>query len=113
VEPSTRTAKIRVEVPNRNGDLRLGMFVMAGFEAGGVQRRTMVPRAAVQAVGERAVVYVPVDGEDGKFAERPVKLGQTGGDFTEVLDGLKPGEKVVTDGSFYLRAEAARSRSGG
>jgi RND family efflux transporter MFP subunit len=113
VEPSTRTAKIRVEVPNRNGDLRLGMFVMASFEASGVQRRTMVPRAAVQAVGERAVVYVPVDGEDGRFTERPVKLGQIGGDFMEVLDGLKPGEKVVTDGSFYLRAEATRSRSGG
>ncbi|MGH7339643.1 MAG: efflux RND transporter periplasmic adaptor subunit, partial [Candidatus Rokuibacteriota bacterium] len=113
VEPSTRTAKIRVEVPNRNGDFRLGMFVTVSFAAGGTQRTTVVPRAAVQAVGERSVVYVPVDGEEGKFVERPVKLGQLGGDFMEVLDGLKPGEKVVTEGSFFLRAEATRARSGG
>lgn len=112
VEPSTRTARIRVEMPNRNGDLRLGMFVTVGFETGG-QPRTVVPRSAVQLVGERAVVYVPVDGEDGRFVERPVALGQVGAGFTEVLKGLKPGEKVVTDGSFFLRAEAARSRSGG
>lgn len=113
VEPSTRTAKVRVEVPNRNGDLRLGMFVSASFETGGTRRRAMVPRAAVQAVGERTVVYVPVDGEEAKFAERPVTLGQRVGDFVEVLEGLKAGEKVVTEGSFFLRAEATRARSGG
>ncbi len=113
VDPSTRTARVRVEVPNRTGDLRLGMFVSASFEDGGAQRRTVVPRVAVQAVGERAVVYVPVDGEEAKFAERPVKLGQRVGDFVEVLEGLKAGEKVVTEGSFFLRAEATRARSGG
>jgi RND family efflux transporter MFP subunit len=113
VEPSTRTAKVRVEVPNRTGDLRLGMFVTVGFEAGAAQRRTVVPRAAVQAVGPRTVVYVPVEGEDGTFVERQVKLGEGGGDLIQVLDGLKPGEKVVTEGSFFLRAEATKVRSGG
>ncbi len=113
VEPATRTAKVRVEVPNRLGHLKLGMFVTVGFESGGAQRTTMVPRAAVQAVGDRTVVYVPVDGEEGKFTERPVKLGERVGDFFKVLEGLKAGEKVVTEGSFFLRAEATKARSGG
>ena len=50
------------------------------------------------------------DGEEGKFTERPVKLGPPMGDAIQVVEGLKPGEKVVTDGSFLLRAEAARTR---
>ena len=113
VDAAARTAKVRVEVPNRNSELRLGMFVTATFQTGTAQRMTLVPHGAVQSVGERTVVYVPVEGEEGKFAERPVKLGQPVGDFVEVLKGLKPGDKVVTDGSFFLRAEATRTRSGG
>ena len=111
VDVSTRTAKVRVEVPNRAGDLRLGMFVTMTFETGASERTTVVPRAAVQIIGERSVVYVPAEGEEGKFVERAVKLGPPAGEFVPVLDGLKPGDKVVTDGSFFLRAEAARTRS--
>src|SRR5213080_886558 len=113
VDAATRTAKVRVEVPNRGGDLRLGMFVTMTFETGAGERTTVVPRAAVQMIGERSVVYVPAEGEEGKFVERAVKLGPPAGEFVPLLDGLKPGDKVVTDGSFFLRAEAARTRSGG
>src|SRR6267143_1462208 len=113
VDAATRTAKVRVEVPNRGGDLRLGMFVTMTFETGAGERTTVVPRAAVQMIGERSVVYVPAEGEEAKFIERVVKLGPPAGNFVAVLDGLKPGDKVVTDGSFFLRAEAARTRSGG
>ena len=111
VDPASRTAKVRVEVPNR-GDLRLGMFVTVSFHGGSGERITLIPRTAVQTIGERAVVYVPSEGEDGKFVERQVKLGASSGDFVQVLEGLKPGDKVVTDGSFFLRAEASRTRSG-
>src|SRR2546425_2742233 len=113
VDPATRTAKVRVEVPNKGGDLRLGMYVTLSFEARAGGRVTLVPRDAVQAVGNRNVVYVLVEGGEGRFAERVVKLGSALGDSFEVLDGLKPGEFVVTAGSFFLRAEAARTRSGG
>jgi len=113
VDATTRTAKVRVEVPNRGGDLRLGMFVTMSIQTGTTERTTVVPRAAVQTIGDRSVVYVPAEGEEGKFVERTVKLGPPAGDFVPVLDGLKPGDNVVTDGSFYLRAEAARTRSGG
>ena len=113
VDAPTRTAKVRVEVPNRGGDLRLGMFVTVSFETGAAERIIVVPRAAVQTLGDRAVVYIPVNGEEGKFIERTVKLGAPIGEFVPVLDGLKAGDKVVTDGSFFLRAEATRTRSGG
>ncbi|SRR5712692_1832262 len=112
VDPATRTAKVRVEVPNRDGQLRLGMFVTLSFQTGSSQRVTLVPRAAIQSVGERTVVYAPVDGEEGKFTERTVKLGTPVGEFVQVLEGLKLGEKVVTEGSFMLRAEAGRTRAG-
>lgn len=113
VDPTTRTAKIRVEVPNPGGNLRLGIFVTMGLETGSSQQVTVVPQAAVQAIGERTVVYTPVEGEGAKFTERAVKLGPSRGNLVQVLEGLKPGEKVVTDGSFFLRSEATRTRSGG
>lgn len=112
VDPATRTAKVRVEVPNPKEDLRLGMYVNVSFESGAGQRRTVIPQRAVQTVGERSVVYVPLENE-GEFEERPVKLGAAMGDRVEVREGLQPGEQVVTDGSFFLRAEATRARSGG
>ena len=106
VDSATRTAKARVEVPNR-GDLKLGMFVsvtIAGFD----QRVVVVPRTAVQTIGERSIVYVALDA--GRFVERPVRLGTPVGEAVAVLSGLQPDERVVTQGSFFLRAEAARSR---
>jgi multidrug efflux pump subunit AcrA (membrane-fusion protein) len=89
------------------------MFVTMGIETASSQRMTVVPQSAVQAVGERMVVYTPVEGDDGRFTERPVKVGPSRGTLVQVLEGLKPGEKVVTAGSFFLRGEAARARSGG
>lgn len=111
VDLATRTAKVRVEVPNRDGALRLGMFVTLTFQVAGAERRVVVPRAAVQVIGDRSVVYV--DAGEGRFVERPVRLGGGDGAIVAVLEGLKAGERVVTDGSFYLRAEAGRTRQGG
>jgi RND family efflux transporter MFP subunit len=113
VDPATRTAKVRVEVPNRDQALRLGMFVTLQFASGSEQRGMLVPRAAVQAVGDRSVVYVAAPDAEGRFIERTVKLGPAVGAFVQIVDGLRPGERVVTEGSFFLRAEATRTRSGG
>jgi RND family efflux transporter MFP subunit len=109
VDMATRTAKVRLEVPNPGGALRFGMFVQATFHTGGGERRTLVPRAAVQSVGARSVVYVRGE-EKGQFIERTVKLGTIVGEYVEVEEGVKAGEHVATEGSFLLRAEAARTR---
>ena len=113
VDGATRTAKVRVEVPNRDLELRLGMYVTVDFQTASGERSVVVPREAVQAIGERSVVYVPVAGDEGRFAERPVKLGSAVGDSVQVLEGVRAGDRVVTTGSFFLRGEAARNRSGG
>jgi len=112
VDPQARTAKARIEVPNSDGRLRLGMYVTVSFTTPGVSA-VVVPRSAVQAIGDRQVVFVPTEGEDGKYIQRQVRLGSPMGDNYAVLSGLKPGETVVTEGSFFLRAEALRNAPGG
>ena len=105
VDPQARTAKARVEVPNADGRLRLGMYVAVTFSGAASSRAVVVPRAAVQAIGDRHVVYIPVKGEEGKFVQRVVRLGAPVGEAYTVLSGIKPGETVVTEGSFFLRGE--------
>jgi multidrug efflux pump subunit AcrA (membrane-fusion protein) len=87
------------------------MYVNMMFAGAGGQRHVVVPRAAVQSMGDHSVVFLPVAGEEGKFLRRKVKLGSASGDSYVVLEGLRAGDTVVTDGSFLLRAEAARSGS--
>jgi len=99
---------VRIEVPNTSGELRLGMYadVMVAGVSGTSARR--VPRNAVQNVGDRTVVYLANLKEPGKFVEREVRLGQTFGDHVEVVSGVQPGDVVVTEGSFFVRAERER-----
>jgi multidrug efflux pump subunit AcrA (membrane-fusion protein) len=73
--------------------------------------RLVVPRAAVQVLADRQVVFIPVEDEEGKFLQRTVKLGDPLGDSGyAVLTGLSPGDRVVTEGSFFLRAESLRNK---
>jgi len=112
VDPQARTAKARIEVPNSEGRLRLGMYVTVSFTTPG-GAAVVVPRSAVQSIGDRQVVFVPVEGEEGKFIQRQIRLGSPVGDNYTVLGGLKPGETIVTEGSFFLRAEVLRNAPGG
>lgn len=113
VDPQTRTAKVRVEIPNPDGLLRLGMYVTLSFTTHRGQRVVVVPHAALQTIGGRQVVFVAVQEEEGKFVQRTVQLGQLAGDFYVVLSGLEPGEVVATEGSFFLRAESLRNAPSG
>jgi cobalt-zinc-cadmium efflux system membrane fusion protein len=108
VSADTRTAKVRIEVPNPSGELRLGMYadvVVAGVSGTSGPR---VPRNAVQNVGDRTVVYLANSKDPGKYVEREVRLGQTSGEQVEVVSGVQPGDVVVTEGSFFVRAERER-----
>ena len=108
VSPDTRTARVRVEVPNPHQDLRLGMY--ADIEVAGAPSRQalMVPSSAVQNVSNRQVVYLANPTETGKFIEREVQLGDTSGGQVEVVSGVQVGDRVVATGSFFLRAERER-----
>jgi RND family efflux transporter MFP subunit len=109
VDPQTRTAKVRVEVPNPDGRLRLGMYVTMSFTTRRGEREVVVPSAAVQTIGERHVVFVAVEEEAGKFVQRTVQIGGRVGDAYTIRSGLQAGEAVATEGSFFLRAESLRN----
>jgi membrane fusion protein, heavy metal efflux system len=109
----TRTAKVRVEVPNTDGALRLGMYMTMAFSTPAGAPVVVVPRAAIQTIGARHVVFVAVEGEEGRFLQRTIQLGRLHGESYSVLKGLEPGERVVTEGSFFLRAESLRNAPSG
>jgi len=108
VNSDTRTARIRIEVPNAGGELRLGMYAEAlvGGEDGASM--PMIPRSAVQNVGERTVVYLVNPNAPGQFVEREVHLGIVAGDRVSVTSGVQPGDALVGEGSFSIRAERER-----
>jgi RND family efflux transporter MFP subunit len=109
IQPETRTAKLRIEVPNRSEQLRLGMYVDVNVgESTG--QAVLVPKAAVQVVGADQVVYVASPDHPGRFSERKIEAGTPVGDRVAVLAGLQPGDVVVTNGGSYLRAEHERLR---
>jgi len=108
VSSETRTAKARIEVANPRADLRLGMYAEALFKSEGGASMPMVPRAAVQNVGDRTVVYLVDPVKPGTFIEREVRLGAAAGDHVSVLSGVQVGDVVVGEGSFSVRAERER-----
>jgi RND family efflux transporter MFP subunit len=107
VDPQTRTTKVRVVVENTDLALRLGMYMDMLFARPGA-RLTVAPAQAIQMIGAASVVYTPVDGEPGRFLQRTVRIGAETANGRRVIEGLRPGERVVTDGSFLLRAEMLR-----
>jgi membrane fusion protein, heavy metal efflux system len=108
VDPQTRTAKVRVSVENPKLALRLDMYMDVLFSSGTGVAAPVVPKEALQSIGPANVVYIPVEGEPGRFLQRAVRTGEEVGSGFRVLEGLKAGETVVTHGSFLLRAEAIR-----
>src|SRR5215475_3601025 len=98
VDTQTRTAKVRVEVPNTEGRLRLGMYVTLAFTTSGGERTVVVPRSAVQTIGARQVVFIPAPDEEGKFLARTVQLGPLRGDRVAIRSGVQPGAVVVSEG---------------
>jgi len=106
VQAETRTAKLRAEVPNNGLRLRLGMFVEVSIGARTARPVVMVPKSAVQSVGAQTVVYVST--APGRFVPREVTVGDTMGNDIAITSGLDPGDQVVTEGAFFLRAEHER-----
>jgi RND family efflux transporter MFP subunit len=109
IEPQTRTAQVRIEVGNPNEMLKLGMFVDVNFGGATTSAPAVasVPRAAVQMIGAQQVVFIET-GQAGVFAQRTVQTGAETNGLVPVYAGLNAGERVVTEGSFLLRAESLK-----
>lgn len=104
----TRTARVRVEVPNPRRELRLGMYAEMQIGTDNSRRAVTVRREALQILGNRKVVYVARPGQRGGYIEREVSVGEVSGDVVEITSGVSPGDAVVTKGSFFVRAEGER-----
>lgn len=108
VNPDTRTAKLRIEVANRGQQLRLGMYADVSVNGASSSDVLVVPRTAVQTVGDRQVVYLADPKQPGTFVEREVRLGNVFGKDVHVTSGVMASDLVVAEGSFSLRAELER-----
>lgn len=104
----TRTARVRVEVPNPRRELRLGMYAEMQIAGAGRGTGVAIPREAVQTIGNRQFVYVAKPGQRGRYTEREVRMGSISGERVEIIAGLASGDAVVTKGSFFVRAERER-----
>ena len=100
----TRTTQVRFELANRERLLRPGMFAHVELSTGGARPRLVVPTSALIDTGSRQIVLIALDA--GRFKPQPVRIGLRSGDFVEILDGLKLGDRVVVAASFLIDAES-------
>jgi Cu(I)/Ag(I) efflux system membrane fusion protein len=103
LDTTTRTLTARVEVRNRDGRLRPGMYVTAGLAPAAVPRLT-VPLTAVLPTGTRQLVFV--NRGDGQFVPREVKTGIRSDSLMEIVSGLKPGDEIVASATYLLDSES-------
>jgi RND family efflux transporter MFP subunit len=104
VAEKTRTVGLRLEVPNRDGRLRAGMYATVRFAPVIAPGAVVVPSLAVLRTGERTVVVVAEGG--GRFTPREVHLGPEADRYVQVLSGVEPGEQVVTSAQFLIDSES-------
>jgi membrane fusion protein, copper/silver efflux system len=100
----TRTARIRVELPNPDELLRPEMYVDAVIDTGVPQPVVAVLESAVLDSGTRESVLI--DKGEGRFEPRDVKIGRRGGGYVEIKEGVREGESVVTSANFLIDAES-------
>jgi membrane fusion protein, copper/silver efflux system len=103
LDTMARTVRARVALANPDGRLKPGMYATARLAGAGRDALT-APSSAVVHTGERDLVFVDQGG--GRLASTEVVLGRRGGDYTEVLSGLEPGQRVVTSAQYLLESES-------
>jgi RND family efflux transporter MFP subunit len=104
INEATRTVPLKLEVPNRGGRLRAGMYATVRFQPVVASDAVLVPAPAVLRTGQRSLVVV-AEGE-GRFTPREVRLGAEGNGRVEILSGLQAGEEVVTSAQFLIDSES-------
>ncbi|HEX5433682.1 MAG TPA: efflux RND transporter periplasmic adaptor subunit [Candidatus Angelobacter sp.] len=102
LDPTSRTLQARIDTANPNGKLKKDMYVTATVVAGKIRNALLVPDSAVLRNAENEpFVYVQVG--DAQFARRQVKVEGSYGGQTQIASGLKPGDRVVGQGSVFLQ----------
>jgi len=103
VDATTRAAQARIELPNPDGRLRPGMFAEVEIESPD-SAVAIVPTSSVLA--RRDEFYVFAQTGEGTYQQRPVRIGVRDGEHVGILEGVAPGDPIVTRGAILLDAEA-------
>jgi RND family efflux transporter MFP subunit len=103
LDPKNRTGRVRVELANKDLDLRPGMYASVELTAD-AQPRLQVPAAAVVYTGPRRLVFLDLG--QGRFRPQEIRVGLQANGMYEVLEGLHAGDVVATSGVFLIAAEA-------
>jgi Cu(I)/Ag(I) efflux system membrane fusion protein len=105
VQPETRTGTVRIELPNPQGELKADMYASVELQGeAGAAKVLAVPDSALIDNGIRQVVLI--ERGEGRFEPRPVKTGAKADGYTEILEGVKDGERVVVSANFLIDAES-------
>lgn len=111
LEAATRTAEVRIEVPNPDGAMLPGMFIQVEIDSSrGAGLPTLtVPDGAVLSVEGSPSVFVPLEPGGSVFCKHEVRVGTPVKELIPVLAGLKAGDLVVVSGAFRLKAEHGKA----
>ncbi len=104
VARETRTAKVRIEMPNPDGALLPDMYADVEIASGSSDQVVTVPDNAVIDSGNRQILII--DQGEGHFESREVKIGTRGGGYTEIRSGIAAGDRVVISANFLIDAES-------
>ncbi|HBT69930.1 MAG TPA: efflux transporter periplasmic adaptor subunit [Agrobacterium sp.] len=104
VQMQTRTTKVRIELPNPDGQLMSNMYAEVEIEGGVGVPVVAVPNSSVIDTGDRQLVFL--DRGEGRFEPMDVGLGIRGEDMTEITKGIAAGDRVVVSANFLLDAES-------
>jgi Cu(I)/Ag(I) efflux system membrane fusion protein len=104
VDAETRTARIRIELPNEDGLLKPDLYGTVEIEAGQDVVAVAIPESAVLDSGTRQLILIDLGG--GTFEPREVELGARGDGYVEVVRGLAVAQRVVVNGNFLIDAES-------
>ncbi|HMY20857.1 MAG TPA: efflux RND transporter periplasmic adaptor subunit [Polyangium sp.] len=110
VEAGSRTVEVRIAVDNANGKLKAGMFADVEIITTILDNVLLIPDHALETDGDKQIVFVALDGN--KFEKRVVKLGLEQSGRVQILDGIKAGESIVTEGGFILKSEMLKGQLG-
>lgn len=110
MEERTRTVKVRGVVQNDDRLLRPGMFCQATIEAGDAEEALAIPAGAV--LSDEGTSFVFKHWKDEYYVRRAVELGRTFPNGVEILEGIAPGDTIVTEGAFLLKSDILREKMG-
>jgi hypothetical protein len=101
LDPESRTVPATFQVENAGGLIKIGQFARASVPVGGTVRGVAIPNQAILDDNGTPVAYVQTEGET--FERRVLTLGESDGERTQVMEGIRPGEMVVTTGAYQVR----------